>query len=44
LPPNASLEQAMKVAVKFMNDNPKLLDKSSSRLVLESLIDAYPAK
>jgi hypothetical protein len=36
--------QIEKVAVKYMNDHPEILDKPTSLLVLWALMDAYPAK
>jgi hypothetical protein len=44
IPDDVETAQLMRIIVKYMNDNPKLLNLSSRLLVLKALRDAYPAK
>ena len=43
-PDELTMGQVEKIAVKYMNDNPKRLNEPTAILVLAALIDAYPPK
>lgn len=43
IPGDVAEVQIEKVVVKYMNDHPRDVNDSSALLVLEALIDAYPA-
>ena len=44
VPDNASNSQLVRVVVKYLNDNPKILNEERMSLVWLALMDAYPCK
>jgi hypothetical protein len=44
IPPGVSLEQAVRVIKKWLDDHPQMLDRTPRELILRALKDAYPAK
>jgi hypothetical protein len=44
IPESLTMGQVAKIAVKYMNDHPKMLNVRTSKLVLYALMDAYPVK
>jgi Rap1a immunity proteins len=44
IPPGVTLEQAVRIIKKWLEDHPKMLDKPAHSLILLALRDAYPAK
>jgi Rap1a immunity proteins len=42
IPTGTTTEQCEKIAVKYMNDHPKDLNKPTAALVLRAFMDAYP--
>ncbi len=43
IPPTVTLEQAVRVIKKWLDDHPKMLDQPPRVLILPALKDAYPA-
>lgn len=44
MPDNVTNAQMVRIVVKYLKDNPKLLNEGRTSLVWSALIDAYPCK
>jgi hypothetical protein len=44
VPPNVPIAQEVRIVVKFLKDNPKMLNEDEPTLILLSMLDAFPCK